>query len=80
MIEIIREDAGPRLFNDWTLTHFIWGVVAAHFVPNFVGAIVLHSAYELVEGKIFVHRDESMRNHVGDTIGFTAGYLAASQR
>lgn len=75
-----HETTEPALFNEWTWSHFAWGMAAAKFGPEhgigFLGAVVLHTIYESVEGFIFPdpNRDVSMRNHAGDTIAFAAGW------
>lgn len=72
-----HERKGPDYFNAWTVTHAAWGAVASGFIP-FTGALILHTLYETIEQDIFPleDRDISLRNHVGDTLGFVAGYLA----
>ncbi len=76
-----HEAKGPEYFNAWTLTHAAWGAVAARYVP-LPAALILHTLYEMFESEIFPveHRDVSTRNHIGDTIGFAAGYVAARRR
>lgn len=78
-LDFIRESPGPAYFNHWTLAHIFWGVVAARYHLQFAEALILHTGYEGIEGYFFTHRDESMENHVGDTIAFAAGFLAASK-
>ena len=84
-----HEPKGPEFFNAWTIAHAAWGAVAARYVNSlprggagrfpFVAALVLHTVYELAEQDIFPlkDRDVSTENHIGDTLGFSAGYLAA---
>lgn len=74
-----HEQQGPELVNVWTLTHVMWGAVVAHFTDSLPLAMVLHTFYESIEGQIFPveHRDVSLKNHVGDSIGFAAGFIAA---
>ncbi len=76
-----HEAAGPQYFNAWTVTHVLWGAVAARYLP-LVTALVLHTLYEAIESELFPaeSRDVSLCNHVGDTVGFTAGYLVAARR
>lgn len=78
-----HEHAGPSLFNSWSWTHFAWGMAARKYGTEYgIGfwfALLLHTFYELVEGRLFPiqHRDPSMLNHVGDTIAFAAGWGVA---
>ena len=71
-----HEQPGPELFNSWTWTHFAWGMASARAGVGFLNAFLLHTGYEMVEGFIFPweDRDVSMRNHVGDTVAFLAGW------
>ena len=73
-----HETAQAKLFNEWTWTHFAWGMVSAGMVRTWWQALLLHTVYEAVEGQVFPsqHRDVSMRNHVGDTVAFMAGRWA----
>jgi hypothetical protein len=75
-----HEKAGPAFFNAWTLTHVAWGFIAERAV-SFGIAMAAHFAYEMVEGEIFPaeDRDISMANHVGDTVGFIAGFYLAKK-
>ena len=73
------EKTGPAFFNEWSLTHLGWGALFQLLFPDrYVTGLVLHTIYESIEGHIFpaAFRDTSMRNHVGDTLAFTAGMLA----
>lgn len=73
-----HETPTPQLFNEWTWTHFAWGMVSAGLIPTWWQALLLHTLYEAVEGKIFPNpnRDVSMRNHVGDSVAFMVGRWA----
>ena len=73
-----HETPEPHLFNEWTWTHFAWGMASAGFARTWWSALLLHTMYEAVEGRIFPlkHRDASMLNHVGDTVAFLAGRAA----
>jgi hypothetical protein len=48
---------------------------------GFIPAVLIHTAYESVEGYLFPieNRDASMMNHVGDTIAFMAGWAVAKK-
>ena len=73
------EKTGPSFFNAWSLTHLGWGALFQLLFPDrYVTGLVLHTIYESIEGHIFPleFRDASLRNHVGDTLAFTAGMLA----
>lgn len=74
-----HESTTAALFNEWTWTHFAWGLASAAFVRGHLAAIALHTGYEAIEGRIFPdpHRDVSIRNHVGDSIAFLAGRASA---
>jgi hypothetical protein len=77
-----REHPGPALFNEWTWTHFAWGMLARKYV-GLIAALALHTVYEMIEGALFPlpDRDPSMRNHVGDTVALAAGwYVAGGER
>lgn len=73
-----HETTQAKLFNEWTWTHFAWGMVSAGVVSTWWQALVLHTLYEMVEGRVFPNqnRDVSFRNHVGDTVAFMAGRWA----
>jgi hypothetical protein len=75
------EKTGPSFFNAWSFTHLGWGVLFQSVFPGRFGTgLMLHTIYESIEGYIFPaeFRDVSMRNHVGDTLAFTAGMLVMS--
>jgi hypothetical protein len=71
-----HETPGPEYFNAWTLAHVVSGMIARRSGLSVVEAVLLHTGYELLEGSIFPvdHRDTSFRNHVGDSVGFLAGF------
>lgn len=73
-----HESPSAQLFNEWTWTHFAWGMATASLIPNWWMALLAHTVYEAIEGRIFPvqNRDVSMVNHVGDTVAFMAGRLA----
>lgn len=72
------ETTEPALFNEWTWSHFFWGLLSASTVRSDVTAIGAHTVYEMIEGWIFPweYRDISMLNHIGDTVAFIAGRIA----
>lgn len=73
------EDPGPAFFNGWSLVHAGSGALFQTLVPNRpILGLAIHTVYEMIEGFIFRRedRDPSMKNHVGDTIAFSAGMLA----
>ena len=75
------EDPGPAFFNKWSITHVGWGIAWQLMFPDrYLAGLVVHTIYESIEGYIFPRedRDPSLRNHVGDTVCFGAGMLAAS--
>jgi len=73
------EDPNPSMFNMWTLVHVGVGALAARYIQSFTGALFLHTIYEIIEKDIFPHeaRDISTENHIGDTLGFSVGFLGA---
>jgi hypothetical protein len=73
-----HETTAPRLFNEWTWTHFAWGMVSAGLVSSWWMALLAHTFYEAIESQIFPvqNRDVSWTNHVGDTVAFMAGRWA----
>lgn len=75
-----HETPGPALFNEWTITHVLWGMAAVRFL-GFWPALGLHTFYEMIEGRIFPdpHRDVSTLNHAGDTMAFAVGYWMGSR-
>lgn len=78
-----HETIGPQFFNEWTVVHVatgaLWGAI---FPRRFVSGMIVHTLYELVEGRIFPveHRDTSLRNHVGDSLAFLVGELLTGRR
>ena len=76
----LHEEGQGRYFNAWSLVHFSVGVLTWTVLRNQLAGLVIHTAYEAVEGDFFpwYHRDRSMANHVGDTVAFLAGSLLAS--
>lgn len=74
-----HETPAPNLFNEWTWTHFAWGLASARLVRSHLIALAAHTGYEAIEGRIFPdpHRDVSLLNHVGDSVAFLAGRLVA---
>jgi hypothetical protein len=73
------EDPTPRLFNEWSLVHLATGFIYGQIRPNdYLGALLVHTAYEVVEGQIFpvAMRDTSMRNHIGDTVAMAGNWFA----
>lgn len=79
-----HETPRPHLFNEWSWTHFAWGMASSGLIRSDLSALAAHTAYEALEGGLFPvqHRDTSMLNHVGDTLAFMAGRwaLAAALR
>jgi hypothetical protein len=75
-----HESPGPEYFNHWTLAHVVSGMFARSAGLTLLEAVLLHTAYEFVEGSIFPieHRDVSIKNHVGDSIAFLAGFTVGS--
>ena len=73
------ETPQANLFNEWTWTHFFWGMLSTKFIQSGLAAMLAHTGYESVEGMIFPSqaRDVSMLNHVGDSVAFLAGRLVA---
>jgi hypothetical protein len=71
-----HETTEPRWVNEWTWTHVAWGLAAAVVLRDWRVALALHTVYEAVEGALFPreHRDVSLRNHLGDTAAFMAGF------
>ena len=71
------ETTQQQLFNEWTWTHLFWGMFSTRFIKSDLNALLVHTAYESIEGFIFPSeaRDVSMRNHIGDTLAFLAGRL-----
>ena len=71
------ETTQPNLFNEWTWTHFFWGILSNRFIDSNISALAIHTLYEFTEGFIFPSdaRDTSNLNHIGDTIAFMAGRL-----
>lgn len=69
------ESPGPAFFNEWTWTHFAWGLGSWRFTKSHLTGLAAHTLYEFVEGDIFPveARDVSLENHVGDTVAFLAG-------
>lgn len=75
------EGGQGRVFNAWSLSHVAWGVAAyPAFGRRYWPGLVLHTAYELVEDRIYPRkgRDRSMANHVGDTIAFVGGQFVGA--
>ena len=72
------ETTQPQLFNEWTWTHFAWGMLSKQYTQSHLVALAGHTLYEVLEGNLFPGpmRDTSMLNHVGDTIAFLAGRVA----
>ena len=73
------ETPGPAFFNEWTWTHFAWGLVSWPLMKSHVLGLAAHTAYEFAEGDIFPvqARDTSLKNHVGDTLAFLSGSFIA---
>ena len=73
------ETPGPALFNEWSWTHFAWGLASWRLTKNHWVGLAGHTLYEAVEGEIFPveARDTSFENHVGDTLAFLAGRVVA---
>lgn len=73
------ETSGPAFFNEWTWTHFAWGVASWMVMKSKTRALVAHTVYEFIEGDIFPaeSRDTSFENHLGDTAAFFAGSVVA---
>ena len=73
------ETPGPAFFNEWTWTHFAWGLVSYPLTKSHAVGLVAHTLYESVEGNIFPieARDPSFENHVGDTVAFLVGSVVA---
>ncbi len=73
------ETPGPAFFNEWTWTHFAWGLVSWRLTKNHWAGLAGHTIYEAVEGEIFPARarDISLQNHAGDTVAFLAGSFVA---
>ena len=73
------EGGQGNLFNEWSLSHFVWGIVAQAAFGSMLPGLAIHTAYELAEGDIYPRagRDRSMVNHAGDTLAFVAGQLIA---
>lgn len=69
------ETPGPALFNEWTWTHFAWGLASWPLMKSHMVGLAAHTLYEFTEGEIFPvqARDTSFENHVGDTVAFLAG-------
>jgi len=62
-------------FNEWSLVHFLAGLLSRRVIESDMNAFLAHAAYESIEGQIFPYqaRDTSMENHVGDSISFMLG-------
>lgn len=69
------ESTQGAYFNEWTWTHFAWGLVSWHFLRSHPVGVLLHTVYEIFEGSVFPGptRDVSFQNHMGDTAAFLAG-------
>jgi hypothetical protein len=74
------EHGQGRVFNVWSLAHVGSGVASFIAWRSYLPGIVLHTAYELMEDRIYPYhgRDRSMANHIGDTVAFVAGQLAGA--
>jgi len=73
-----HETTSAKLFNEWTWTHVVWGMVSAGLIRQWWMALLAHTIYEAVEGNIFPvqNRDVSWTNHMGDSVAFMAGRVA----
>ncbi len=74
------ESGQGRLFNEWTVVHFAWGIAAQIVFGRLWPGLALHTAYELLEDYVYPYegRDRSFTNNIGDTIAFVAGQLLAA--
>jgi hypothetical protein len=74
------ESGQGRVFNAWSLAHVGSGALSYLAWRRYLPGIVLHTAYELMEDRIypFHGRDRSMENHIGDTLAFVAGQFAGA--
>ena len=75
------EGSQGAYFNEWSLSHFLWGVLIWEITRSHLVSLGLHTLYEIYEGQLFPvqARDTSLENHLGDSLAFVAGTYAASE-
>ena len=75
-----HESGQGQFMNKWSLAHFLFGIASYKIFKNQYEGLVWHTLYEFLEQDLYPieDRDTSMTNHVGDTVFFLAGSLAAT--
>lgn len=83
---------GNYLFDQYTYLHFSIGIICYFWGINFNTSLIFHTLFEIIEntqfGINFINKylffwpggkpkSDSIKNIIGDTIGFIIGWLSA---